>query len=128
MFRQAELTSGQRQLHTATLVQYTENGITSMAKTVGLTAAIATQVCTEGGGDVSVFAAVGMRCCAHLRSAIDGSAACLLCVVVANSQLILDGKTTERGVISPMSPEWYVPILSTLHDEGVNFVETVKDL
>ena len=77
--------TGLRQLHTATLVQYTENGVTSMSKTVGLTAAIGTQ-------------------------------------------MILDGQGTGLGMVTPIKPEWYMPILDVLHHEGVEFYETVKDL
>jgi hypothetical protein len=38
--------TGVKQRHTATLIQYTEQGVTSMSKTVGLTAAIGAQVGT----------------------------------------------------------------------------------
>jgi hypothetical protein len=40
-------------------------------------------------------------------------------------QLILDGKVTETGVICPITPQWYEPILDALHAEGVEFTETV---
>ena len=48
--------------------------------------------------------------------------------VLSAPQLILSGKTTERGVISPMSAEWYEPILHSLKGEGVEFRETVTVL
>jgi len=77
--------TGVTQLHTATLIQYTEDGVTSMSKTVGLTAAIGTQ-------------------------------------------LILDGAVEKTGMVTPVTPEWYEPMLHVLHKEGVKFHETVRDL
>ncbi|KAJ2720384.1 saccharopine dehydrogenase (NADP+, L-glutamate-forming) [Coemansia sp. Benny D115] len=39
------------------------------------------------------------------------------------TQLILDGKITTTGVIAPMTPEVYQPILDLLPSEGINAVE-----
>lgn len=56
------------------------NGETAMAKTVGLPAAMATE-------------------------------------------LILDNKIHDRGVLRPISPDVYLPILDQLEEQGVRFVE-----
>ncbi|KAJ1890197.1 saccharopine dehydrogenase (NADP+, L-glutamate-forming) [Kickxella alabastrina] len=39
------------------------------------------------------------------------------------TQLILDGKITNTGVIAPMTPDIYQPILDLLPSEGINAVE-----
>ncbi|KAJ1758109.1 saccharopine dehydrogenase (NADP+, L-glutamate-forming) [Coemansia sp. RSA 2523] len=39
------------------------------------------------------------------------------------TQLILDGKLTTTGVIAPMTPEIYQPIMDLLPSEGINAVE-----
>ncbi|KAJ2236141.1 saccharopine dehydrogenase (NADP+, L-glutamate-forming) [Coemansia sp. RSA 485] len=39
------------------------------------------------------------------------------------TQLILDGKITKTGVIAPMTPDVYQPILDLLPSEGINAVE-----
>ncbi|KAJ1735545.1 saccharopine dehydrogenase (NADP+, L-glutamate-forming) [Coemansia biformis] len=39
------------------------------------------------------------------------------------TQLILDGKITATGVIAPMTPEIYQPIMDLLPSEGINAVE-----
>jgi saccharopine dehydrogenase-like NADP-dependent oxidoreductase len=40
--------------------------------------------------------------------------------------MILKGEIKERGVIAPMSPEIYEPMLKKLNAEGIKFVESVK--
>jgi hypothetical protein len=163
---QAEFPSGKAEKHTATLVQYTEGGVTSMARTVGLTAAIAAQVRVLAFSRVpsSPLAVVhgsgcmagcvqpwlrSFRCALRVRGAarvgcwllgerrpglvwarvhLLRSHTHVLCPPPACLQLILDGKTTELGVISPMTAQWYVPILQSLHKEGVDFRETVSTL
>ena len=40
--------------------------------------------------------------------------------------MILKGEIKERGVIAPMSPDIYIPMLKKLNDEGIKFVESVK--
>lgn len=37
--------------------------------------------------------------------------------------LVLNQKVTEKGVIIPLSPEWYNPILASLETEGIVFTE-----
>ncbi|KAJ2843720.1 saccharopine dehydrogenase (NADP+, L-glutamate-forming), partial [Coemansia brasiliensis] len=39
------------------------------------------------------------------------------------TQLILDGKINTTGVIAPMTPEIYQPIMDILPSEGINAVE-----
>ncbi|KAI8326044.1 saccharopine dehydrogenase [Martensiomyces pterosporus] len=39
------------------------------------------------------------------------------------TQLILDGKISAKGVIAPMTPEIYQPIMDILPSEGINAVE-----
>ncbi|PVU97559.1 hypothetical protein BB559_001968 [Furculomyces boomerangus] len=39
------------------------------------------------------------------------------------TQLVLDGKITQTGVIAPMKPEIYVPIMTELEKEGIRCVE-----
>ncbi|KAJ2372240.1 saccharopine dehydrogenase (NADP+, L-glutamate-forming) [Coemansia sp. RSA 2607] len=39
------------------------------------------------------------------------------------TQLILDGKITATGVVAPMTPEIYQPIMDLLPSEGINAVE-----
>ncbi len=100
--------TGLKQRHTATLIQYTENGVTSMSKTVGLTAAIGAQVVSRTPCSCS---------CAH--------SLCLWCHML---QLILDGRTTSKGMVCPVTPEWYEPMLEVLHAEDVKFLETTRTL
>ncbi|CDH56826.1 alpha-aminoadipic semialdehyde mitochondrial [Lichtheimia corymbifera JMRC:FSU:9682] len=65
----------------STLIDYgVPNGETAMAKTVGLPAAMATE-------------------------------------------LILDNKIHDRGVLRPIAPDVYLPILDQLEEQGVRFVE-----
>lgn len=40
-------------------------------------------------------------------------------------ELILTGKMAERGVVVPVSPGWYVPVLQKLEEFGVIFKETI---
>eukprot|EP00753_Platysulcus_tardus_P020629 PLAT8298.1.p1 GENE.PLAT8298.1~~PLAT8298.1.p1 ORF type:complete len:1034 (+),score=530.21 PLAT8298.1:39-3104(+) len=44
------------------------------------------------------------------------------------AQLILDGAVEERGVVVPLTKEWYDPILDQLEGEGVIFKEEVRPL
>ncbi|KAJ2767002.1 saccharopine dehydrogenase (NADP+, L-glutamate-forming), partial [Coemansia nantahalensis] len=39
------------------------------------------------------------------------------------TQLVLDGKITATGVVAPMTPEIYQPIMDLLPSEGINAVE-----
>ncbi|KAI9220705.1 Saccharopine dehydrogenase-domain-containing protein [Blastocladiella britannica] len=76
---------GKRERHTATLVTYgapigTPGGATAMATTVGLPAAIATE-------------------------------------------MVLDGKIKDAGVLAPMKRDVYEPMLGVLTREGITFVE-----
>lgn len=41
------------------------------------------------------------------------------------TQLILDGKLTQKGVIAPMSPEINDPIIELLEKEGITMVEKI---
>ena len=77
---QARWPDGRRELFTATLIQYTEGGSTAMARTVGITSAIA-------------------------------------------AQMLLNGSVKSPGVVTPMSREWYEPILRALAAEGIALVE-----
>ncbi len=38
-------------------------------------------------------------------------------------RLICEGKITEKGVLIPVSPSWYDPILSSLEEWGIRFTE-----
>lgn len=44
------------------------------------------------------------------------------------AKLLLQGKITHRGVIIPIYPELYEPVLAELEDYGVTFVETERVL
>ncbi|ORY48201.1 hypothetical protein BCR33DRAFT_757622 [Rhizoclosmatium globosum] len=79
-----EWANGKSQELTSTLVAYGDpEGYSAMAKTVGLPAAIATE-------------------------------------------MLLDGRIKERGVIAPVTREIYEPILEKLEREGVKFVEEFR--
>jgi alpha-aminoadipic semialdehyde synthase len=65
------------------MIQYGQEGETAMAKTVGLPAAMVTE-------------------------------------------LVLDRHISDRGVLRPIKPEVYVPVLDQLEAHGVGFVEQVK--
>lgn len=40
------------------------------------------------------------------------------------AQLMLDGKISERGVIIPVFPDIYIPVLEKLEEEGIKLVDT----
>lgn len=43
------------------------------------------------------------------------------------TELVLDGRVPERGVLRPTMPHVYLPILDALASEyGIRFVETVR--
>ena len=44
------------------------------------------------------------------------------------AQLILDGKTTLKGVRIPVYEEFYAPILNSLEKEGISFIETIENI
>ncbi|CAO3635887.1 unnamed protein product [Cunninghamella echinulata] len=74
---------GSKETVTSTLIQYGQENETAMAKTVGLPAAMVTE-------------------------------------------LVLDNKINDRGVLRPIQPDVYLPVLEQLENQGVQFVETVK--
>lgn len=39
------------------------------------------------------------------------------------TQLILDGKITQTGVIRPLAKEIYEPVLKLLHEAGIRYTE-----
>lgn len=74
---------GSKETVTSTLIQYGQENETAMAKTVGLPAAMVTE-------------------------------------------LVLDNKINDRGILRPIQPDVYLPVLEQLENQGVQFVETVK--
>jgi saccharopine dehydrogenase-like NADP-dependent oxidoreductase len=48
-----------------------------------------------------------------------------LAVAIA-ADLVLDGTITSRGVLGPMKPDIFVPVMKALKDEGFRFVHRVK--
>jgi saccharopine dehydrogenase-like NADP-dependent oxidoreductase len=42
------------------------------------------------------------------------------------ARMILDGTVSVRGVVAPLTPEWYEPMLAGLACEGIEMTETVK--
>lgn len=44
------------------------------------------------------------------------------------TQLILDGQISERGVIAPVYPDIYDPVLEKLAKEGIKLVETEDEI
>jgi saccharopine dehydrogenase-like NADP-dependent oxidoreductase len=44
------------------------------------------------------------------------------------AQLILDGKISERGVIIPIYPDIYNPVLDKLAEEGMKLVDTEDEI
>ena len=44
------------------------------------------------------------------------------------AQLILDGKISERGVIIPIYPDIYNPVLDKLAEEGIKLVDTEDEI
>ena len=43
-------------------------------------------------------------------------------------RMILEGRLTQRGVISPVEPDVYAPIMKDLEGAGITFEETVTRL
>ncbi|KAI8093702.1 Saccharopine dehydrogenase-domain-containing protein [Halteromyces radiatus] len=78
-----EAANGQKETITSTMIQYGQEHETAMAKTVGLPAAMVTE-------------------------------------------LVLDNQITDRGVLRPIQPQVYLPVLDQLESHGVSFVERVK--
>ncbi|CAO3601197.1 unnamed protein product [Absidia cylindrospora] len=78
-----ESKDGQKEIITSTMIQYGQENETAMAKTVGLPAAMVTE-------------------------------------------LVLDNQITDRGILRPIKPQVYVPVLDQLESHGVHFVEQVK--
>lgn len=84
---EAAFPDGHSERYTASMVEYAHaNGQTAMARTVGLTAGVATQLVLDGEGG------------------------------------------SERGVIVPLAPEWYTPMLAALKGEGIALHETMAVL
>ncbi|KAG2222858.1 hypothetical protein INT45_000473 [Circinella minor] len=80
--------TGKKEKATSTLIHYgssDSNGDTAMATTVGLPAAMATE-------------------------------------------LVLDNKINQRGILRPTTPDVYLPILDQLHDQGIRFVERSQEV
>ncbi|EAL64797.1 saccharopine dehydrogenase [Dictyostelium discoideum AX4] len=44
------------------------------------------------------------------------------------TELIADGKTTTRGVVGPVTPEFYLPILEKLKSENIEMIETKQEI
>jgi len=81
-----ELKNGKKQYITSTLIEYGQpNGVTAMAKTVGIPCAITVQ-------------------------------------------LILDGKIHNKGIMGPMLPDIYEPIITELEKEGIRVIDEIIDL
>ncbi|OAD69755.1 hypothetical protein PHYBLDRAFT_116084 [Phycomyces blakesleeanus NRRL 1555(-)] len=78
-----EHSSGKKETVTSTLIHYGNDHHTAMAKTVGLPAAMTTE-------------------------------------------LVLDNKIPERGILRPTSSHVYLPVLDQLEHVGVQFVESVQ--
>jgi hypothetical protein len=38
------------------------------------------------------------------------------------------GAVKTTGVVSPLTAEWYIPMLNALEEEGIRMVETVRNL
>ncbi|KAI9496686.1 Saccharopine dehydrogenase-domain-containing protein [Zychaea mexicana] len=80
--------TGKKEKATSTLIHYGSSGSdgdTAMATTVGLPAAMATE-------------------------------------------LVLDNKIQQRGILRPTTPDVYLPILEQLHDQGIKFVERSQEV
>ncbi|KAI9244018.1 alpha-aminoadipic semialdehyde synthase [Phascolomyces articulosus] len=80
--------TGKKEKVTSTLIHYgssESHGDTAMATTVGLPAAMATE-------------------------------------------LVLDNKIHQRGILRPTTPDVYLPILDQLHDQGIQFVERSQEI
>ncbi|KAI8329962.1 Saccharopine dehydrogenase-domain-containing protein [Chlamydoabsidia padenii] len=78
-----ESSNGQTETVTSTMIHYGQEKESAMAKTVGLPAAMVTE-------------------------------------------LVLDGRIMDRGVLRPIRPDVYLPVLDQLESHGVGFVEKVK--
>jgi hypothetical protein len=50
------------------------------------------------------------------------------CTAAIGAQLILDGRIHSRGVLAPMTRDWYGPMLDALEQEGIALRETVRAL
>ena len=44
------------------------------------------------------------------------------------AKLILERKTSIKGVRIPIYKELYIPILKSLEEEGINFIETIEEI
>lgn len=91
--------------------------VTAMARTVGYTVAIAAQLILDGR----------ITAAAKTRSA--GAAPDVLVSSATDSSVsvpsVHDG---VRGVVAPVAPCWYNPILQGLEGEGILMHETIEDL
>ena len=44
------------------------------------------------------------------------------------TELVLDNKINQRGILRPTTPDIYLPILEQLHDQGIRFVERRQEV
>jgi saccharopine dehydrogenase-like NADP-dependent oxidoreductase len=44
------------------------------------------------------------------------------------TQMVLEGKLQRKGVVTPLTPDVYEPLLENLAEHGIQMMETVEDI